>query len=63
MPIILPDTFYAPVTPLDLLRFKQLANGIIESEPVLGVLLDSVDIDRSESFNPLDLLARKRLIN
>ncbi len=49
------------VNPLDLLRFKQYVNNLIE--PEVGVAGDYVDADRSGSLNPLDLLAYKQLIN
>lgn len=49
------------VNPLDLLRFKQYVNGIIE--PDAGVVADYVDIDRDSQVSPLDLLGFKQLIN
>ncbi len=49
------------VDPLDLLRFKQLVNGI--STPDQGGLTDFIDVDRSGSVNPLDLLRFKQSIN
>lgn len=49
------------VNPLDLLRFKQLVNGLVS--PDEGGVADFIDLDRSGTINPLDLLRFKQLIN
>lgn len=49
------------VNPLDLLRFKQLVNGIVT--PETGTTADFIDMNRSGTVNPLDLLSFKQLIN
>ncbi len=49
------------VTPLDLLRFKQLINDIVD--PDQGTEADFLDLNRDGTVNPLDLLVYKQLIN
>ncbi len=49
------------VNPLDVLRFKQIVNGLLT--PTEGPVELFVDIDRSGTVSPLDLLVFKQLIN
>ncbi len=49
------------VTPFDLLRFRQIVNGLLS--PGAGSEEDYVDLDRNNDISPFDLLAFRQLIN
>lgn len=49
------------VTPIDLLQFRQMVNGLIM--PLIGTPEDVLDINRNGSVSPVDLLRLRQLIN